>query len=133
MAFPTRTTIRLALCGATIVAAGAFSSAAHAQGGGPGSQMVVLPNPTPRPADPHDIFRDDPVARARQQQMLAVKRTQMHAQVVIDTNNILMLAQQIRNHHGTTPPSADATGSDIIGTEQIEKLAKRVKDNSKIQ
>ena len=110
----------------------AFASKASAQGG-PGSTQVVLPNPTPRPADPHDVFRDDPVARAREQQIQALKRTQMHAQVVLDANNILLLAQQIRDHRVTHDTTANATGSDLVNAQQIEKLAKRVKDNSKIQ
>ncbi len=131
MAFTARTTSQLALCSGILAAACALSpAAAHAQGGPP-TQIVSIPNPTPRPADPHDIFRDDPVARVRQQQLLALKRTQMHSQVVTDTNNILMLAQLIREHQATEASATNAAGSDIIGAEQIEKLAKRVKDNSK--
>jgi hypothetical protein len=109
-----------------------FEPATSAQAG-PGSQMVNLPNPTPRPDDPHAIFRDDPVERARQQQVQALKRTQMHAQVALDTNNILLLAQQIRDHHASNSSAAATAGSDLVSTQQIEKLAKRVKDNSKIQ
>ena len=130
MASTARTTSQLVLCSGILVAACAFSPAAHAQGGPP-TQIVSIPNPTPRPADPHDIFRDDPVARVRQQQQLALKRTQMHSQVVTDTDNILMLAQLIREHQATEASAANAVGSDIIGAQQIEKLAKRVKDNSK--
>jgi len=109
----------------------ALASRATAQGG-PGSRTVVLPNPTPRPDDPHDVFRDDPVAKAREQQIQALKRTQMHAQVAIDTNNILLLAQQIRDHRVSKDTSPTTTGNDLVGAQQIEKLAKRVKDNSKI-
>ena len=132
MSSTARTPRRLYFSLPLFLAVGAFSKAAHAQAG-PGSQMVILPNPTPRPADPHDIFRDDPVARARQQQALALKRTQMHAQVVTDTSYIVLLAQQVRDHHATRNTSATIEGSDLVGVEQIEKLAKRVKDNSKIQ
>ena len=130
MASSARTTSRLILCSGIFVAACALPSAVHAQGGPP-SQSVNVPNPTPRPLDPHDIFRDDPVARVRQQQLLALKRTQRHTQVVTDTDNILMLAQLIRVHQATAASAENAAGSDIIGTEQIEKLAKRVKENSK--
>jgi hypothetical protein len=115
-----------------LLLASAFAARASAQGG-PGSSQVILPNPTPRPVDPHDIFRDDPVARAREQQVQALKRTQKHAQVVIDANNILLLAQQIRDHRAINDTSGIADGADLVGAQQIEKLAKRVKDNSKIQ
>ncbi len=115
-----------------ILIASVFEPATSAQGG-PEPKSVILPNPTPRPDDPHDIFRDDPVARAREQRIQALKRTQMHAQVVIDANNILLLAQQIRDHRVSNDTSATTTGSDLVGSQQIEKLAKRVKDNSKIQ
>lgn len=117
---------------AFLVLACAHASMAHAQGG-PGSSTVVLPNPTPRPDDPHTIFRNDPVERAREQQIQALKRTQMHAQVVIDTGNILQLAQQIRDHRATHDTAATTPGSDLVNAQFIEKLAKRVKDNSKIQ
>ena len=117
---------------ALLLLACGLASRASAQGG-PGSHQVVLPNPTPRPDDPHDVFRDDPVEQARRQQALALKRTLMHAQVVIDTNNILLLAQQIRDHRVSHDTSPTTPGSDLVGAQQIEKLAKRVKDNSKIQ
>ena len=123
-----RFTVRLTF----LLAASAIASAAHAQGG-PGSHTVVLPNPTPRPDDPHDLFRDDPVAKARQQQTQALIRTQMHAQVVLDANNILLLAKQIHDRRTSSDPATTTTGSDLVDAQKVEKLAKRVKENSKIQ
>lgn len=107
-----------------------FAHPAHAQSG-PASQVVILPNPTPRPADPHDTFRDDPVLRAHQQQIIAQKRAKMHAKVVIDAKDILILAQQIRDHRAHN--DITATGLDLVGAQQIEKLAKQVKENTKVQ
>jgi hypothetical protein len=115
---------------ALLMGASSLAHTAHAQGG-PQSQVVILPNPTPRPADPHDTFRDDPVLRAREQQMIALKRAKMHAKVVSDAKDILVLAQQIRDHR--SHQDATATGSDLVGAQQIEKLAKQVKENTKVQ
>ena len=117
---------------AILVGSGMLTARASAQGG-PESKTVILPNPTPRPADPHDVFRDDPVQRARQQQAIAVKRAKMHAQMVNDTKDILVLAQQIRDHRVNHDATGSATGADLVSAQQIEKLAKQVKENANIQ
>lgn len=117
---------------AVLIGVGWFAPTALAQGG-PESQVVILPNPTPRPADPHDVFRDDPALRARQQQAIALKRAKLHAQMVSDTKDILLLAQQIRDHHVNQTAAGTATGSDLVGAQQIEKLAKQVKENANVQ
>ena len=98
-----------------------------------GSQVVNVPNPTPRPTDPHTVFRDDPVLRARQQQAIALKRAKVHAQMVSDTKDILLLAQQIREHRMNRDTADTSTGSDLVGAQQIEKLAKQVKENANVQ
>ena len=109
-----------------------FTGRALAQGG-PESHTVILPNPTPRPSDPHDVFRDDRVLRAHQQQAIALKRAKTHAQMVSDTRDILLLAQQIRDHRVNHDAASTSTGSDLVGAQQIEKLAKQVKENANIQ
>lgn len=123
---------RVAMSAALLAGSGLFPAQAFAQGG-PQSQTVTIPNPTPRPTDPHSVFRDDPVLRARQQQTLALKRSKMHTQMVSDTRDILLLAQQIRDHRVTHDADSTALGSDLVGAQQIEKLAKQVKVNANIQ
>jgi len=123
---------RIIVGAALLIGAECFAPKALAQSG-PESHMVILPNPTPRPADPHDVFRDDPALRARQQQAIALKRAKLHAQMVSDTKDILLLAQQIRDHHANQAASGTATGSDLVGAQQIEKLAKQVKENANVQ
>lgn len=119
---------RVAVAGLLLL--GAAATRASAQGG-PGSQTVILPNPTPRPEDPHSVFRDDPVRKAREQQAAALRRAQAHLQLHKDTRDILVLAQQIRDHrvnHSEVTPA-----SDLQSAQQIEKLAKRVLESSKVQ
>ena len=123
---------RVVISAAFLVGSGLFTARAFAQGG-PDSHQVILPNPTPRPADPHDVFRDDSALRAREQQAIALKRAKMHAQMVIDTKDILVLAQQIRDHRINHDAGGTATGSDLVSAQQIEKLAKQVKENANIQ
>ena len=123
---------RIIVGAALLIGAGCFAPKVLAQGG-PGSQVVNVPNPTPRPADPHDVFRDDPALRARQQQAIALKRAKVHAQMVSDTKDILLLAQQIRDHRVNQTAAGTATGSDLVGAQQIEKLAKQVKENANVQ
>lgn len=123
---------RVVISAALLVGSGLLVPRAFAQSGPP-SQMVNVPNPTPRPADPHEVFRDDPALRARQQQAIAVKRAKLHAQIVSDTKDILELAQQIRDHRVTHDATGTATGSDLVGAQKIEKLAKQVKENANVQ
>lgn len=121
----TMTVSLLLLIGAT-----ASGTRATAQSG-PGSQIVIVPNPTPRPEDPHAVFRDDPVRKAREQQAATLKRALARLQLQKDTRDILVLAQQIRDHN--VNHAEVATGSDILSAQQIEKLAKRVVETSKVQ
>ncbi len=109
---------------------GATVTRASAQGG-PGSQTVILPNPTPRPTDPHSVFRDDPLRKAQEQQAAALRRAQAHVQLRNDTRDILVLAQQILDHRVNN--SETASGSDLQSAQQIVKLAKRVLESSKVQ
>lgn len=127
-----RKTLTLLVGAALLIGVSWLTPAAHAQGGPP-SQMVNVPNPTPRPADPHEVFRDDPALRARQQQAIALKRAKLHAQIVSETKDILLLAQQIRDHRVNHDAAGTATGSDLVGAQQIEKLAKQVKENANVQ
>jgi len=129
---PLSGTVRRMVIGAALLGSGLSTARALGQAG-PESHTVILPNPTPRPSDPHDVFRDDPVLLARQQQAIALKRAKTHAQMVSDTRDILILAQQIRDHRVNHNATGTATGSDLVGAQQIEKLAKQVKENASVQ
>jgi hypothetical protein len=96
-----------------------------------GSQRLVLVDPTPRERDPHAVFADDPVQRRREKLAADLQRTERRKQIAADTDQLLVLAQQLRNsvvNHDTSVPA-----SDVMTAQKIEKLAKSVKDTMKQQ
>jgi hypothetical protein len=95
------------------------------------SQQIYLPDPTPRERDLHDVFSDNPVDRARQQQAVSVQKAKQRDQVVAETDQLVLLAQQLRDSisHSTEGPSVP----DVMTAQKIEKLAKSVKEQMKMQ
>lgn len=89
---------------------------------------VYIPDPTPRDRNLHDRYSDLPTSQQQQSRMAAMRHAQSRVQVAADTNEILVLAQQLRSHrirHETQtsgPP-------DTFTAQKIESLAKRVREN----
>jgi hypothetical protein len=103
-------------------------AAAHAQSTG----KVNLPDPTPRDRDLHELYGDNPVLREQQQRAAALRRTRQRVQIVADANEILLLAQQMREHLVKHDDSAQAP-PDAITARKIEALAKRVREEMQSQ
>lgn len=96
-----------------------------------GSQRLVLVDPTPRERDPHAVFADDPVQRARERLAADLQRTERRKQIALDTDQLLLLAQQLRNsvvNHDTSVHVPE-----VMTAQKIEKLAKSVKETMKMQ
>ena len=95
-------------------------------------QQIYLPDPTPRPPDLQREYGDDPVSRARQQQIALIKKEQRRQEVVTATDRLILLAGELRDE-----AAKHETGSSMraraVKAEEIEKLAKKVKENSKLQ
>jgi hypothetical protein len=105
----------------------AVPSIARAQSG-PSQRPIYLPDPTPRPPDLQRQYSNDPVARAKQQQAALLRAAQRRQQVVLDTNDLLQLAQELKDdlakHNDSPTMIPNATKP-----EEIEKLAKTIKQN----
>ncbi len=95
-----------------------------------GSQSIYLPDPTPRPPDLHREYSDDPVQRERQQQLARLRNAQLLQQVVLSTNSLSLLAQQLKDEVATHDKAAPMS-QEAMKAEEIEKLAKRVKEAMK--
>ena len=105
---------------------------ATAQATKPAQQPLYLPDPTPRPPDLEKKYETDPAEVARQKQLATIKAAQLRQQVVIATDKLLVLTQELeadveKREHGA------AMTPQVVKVEQIEKLAKTVKDKAKAQ
>lgn len=95
-------------------------------------QQIYLPDPTPRPPDLQREYGDDPVSRARQQQIALIRKAQRRQEILTTTDRLILLAAELRDetvkHETGTSMRANA-----VKAEQIEKLAKTVKEDTKLQ
>ncbi|MBV8281149.1 MAG: hypothetical protein JO347_03685 [Candidatus Eremiobacteraeota bacterium] len=91
-----------------------------------------IERPDPPPPDLQKIYGSNPGDQAKQQEAAALKSAQLRQQVVEATNKLYLLAQQLRNE-------VDAAGKDprtsinAATAAQIEKLAKTVREKTKMQ
>jgi hypothetical protein len=95
-------------------------------------QQINLPNPTPRDRDLHDVYKDDPAEKIRQQQAAMIRQAQLRQQAVAATDRLAQLAAQLKDdmekHELGGPLNPDAQKA-----AEIEKLAKTVKNSMKSQ
>lgn len=95
-------------------------------------QQIYLPDPTPRPPDLQREYGDDPVARARQQQIALLKKAQRRQEVLAATDRLILLAAELRNE-AAQHEAGRSMKANAAKAEQIEKLAKTVKEDTKLQ
>jgi hypothetical protein len=95
-------------------------------------QQIYLPDPTPRPPDLQREYGDDPVSRARQQQIALIRKAQRRQEILTTTDRLILLAAELRDE-----TVKHETGSSMkarsVKAEEIERLAKKVKEDSKLQ
>jgi hypothetical protein len=137
---PTRKTFlnRFSLERATFVASAALLLApllcpvamATAQNANPPKPVLNLPDPTPRPRDPHDIFSDDPTGAAQRQQANELHNSKRRAQVIATTDQLVQLAKQLRDDIAKNDPE-NPMFLNARNAEKIEKLAKSVREQMK--
>jgi hypothetical protein len=103
-----------------------------AQQQGPTQQHIELKDPTPRPPDLQKIYGASQADQAKQQEAATLKSAQLRQQAVEAANKLSLLAQQLRDDvssAGKDPRSS----SNAAKAAQIEKLAKTVREKTKIQ
>ena len=87
----------------------------------------ILPNPTPRPYDVRNRYDQNPAEKQKLEHAIAVKNQLRQERVVSDTEKLFLLAAQLKanvEQHS----KAGAPYPESLKAEQIEKLAKTVKD-----
>lgn len=104
----------------------------HAQSTKPPDQPLVLRDPTPRPPDLEKQYSTDPVEQARQEQLATIRAAQIRQQVVAATDKLIQLTQSLETEVAKRQQGATMTPQ-VVEAEQIEKLAKTVKDRTKAQ
>lgn len=110
----------------------AFCAASLPQQQGPTQQSIQLKDPTPRPPDLEKIYGSGQPDQAKQQEAAALKSAQVRQQVVEATNKLYLLAQQLHDDVASTGKDP-RTSLNAAKAAQIEKLAKSVREKTRMQ
>lgn len=94
--------------------------------------VVYVPDPTPRDRDLHDRYSETHASQQQQIRMAAMRLAQSRIQAVADTNEIVLLAHQLRSHRIQHETQASEP-ADPSTAQKIESLAKRVRENLQSQ
>lgn len=105
-----------------------YATAVHGQEQQP--SHVVIPNPTPRPPDLERELRNP--SDQRKQQANAMESQLRAREVWLESNQILLLAQQLEQElvTGKKPTSMSVKAAKVA---KIEKLAQSVQEKMKMQ
>ncbi len=87
---------------------------------------VELPNPTPRDPDLKQVFKDTPEDQQRQR-IVSVQNQLRAREIWLESNQILLLAQQLRQEVLSGKQSTSMRAN-AAKAGQIEKLAKSVQE-----
>lgn len=117
---------------AALIVVPMYGTGAAAQSTKPPTPPLNLPDPTPRPPDLEKKYETDSPELARQQQLAALKAAQIRQQVIVATDKLLLLTQELEADVGKHE-NGTAMTPQIVKAEQIEKLAKTVKERTKAQ
>jgi hypothetical protein len=94
----------------------------------PPASHVAIPNPTPREPDLEKVYGDDSKDQKKQQTLLL--QGQLRAREIwLESNQILLLAQQLQQEVLTKKSASMAANAAKVG--QIEKLAQSVQEKMK--
>jgi len=94
----------------------------------PPASHVAIPNPTPREPDLEKVYGDDSKDQKKQQTLLL--QGQLRAREIwLESNQILLLAQQLQQEVVTKKSASMAANAAKVG--QIEKLAQSVQEKMK--
>jgi hypothetical protein len=118
---------RFILCALILCAGTAFGQSNE----NPPSSHVVIPNPTPRQPDLEKVYADNPADQKKQQALLL--QSQLRAREIwLESNQILLLAQQLQQEIDSGKKSA-SMASNAVKVGKIEKLAQSVQEKMKVQ
>src|SRR5271165_421255 len=123
--------IRHVLAAGALLCAFCVASVSQTQQGQT-QQNIMLKDPTPRPPDLQKQYGGDPADQARQQQAALVRNALIREQVVKTTGKLCLLAEQLRDDVAKGSKDTPA-GINAAKAAQIEKLAKNVKDQMRMQ
>ena len=115
---------RFILC-AMILSAG---SALGQSNPNPPASHVAIPNPTPREPDLEKIYGDSS-ADLKKQQVLSLKSQLRAREIWLESNQILLLAQQLQQEIVAKKSATTSANATKVG--QIEKLAQSVQEKMK--
>ena len=101
---------------------------------GQASQRIYIPDPTPRPIDLHKKYGEDNDAaeRLKQQQLAIQKVAQRRQEIESDTDKLVVLAKELQNELAQRSKDSPK-GLGVAKAQQIEKLAKSVKEKMQTQ
>jgi hypothetical protein len=105
-----------------------LSPAAMAQNNAPPTK-VMIPNPTPRQPDLKQVYGDTPADQEKQQE-LSLQNQLRARDIWLESNQILLLAQQLQKEILSGKKSA-SMAANAAKAGQIEKLAKSVQQKMK--
>jgi hypothetical protein len=108
-----------------------ISLAAAAAGQNPPANHVIIPNPTPRPPDLKQALGDNP-ADQEKQATLSIQSQLRAREIWLESNQILLLAQQLQQEVLSGKKSASMEAN-AAKAGQIEKLAKSVQQKMKTE
>ena len=99
------------------------------------NQQIYLPDPTPRPPDlqrQYGTNNNDSVERMRQQQIAIQKMAQRRQEIESDTAKLVVLARELQIELAQRDKDSPK-GLGVAKAQQIEKLAKSVKEKMQTQ
>jgi hypothetical protein len=103
--------------------------AGTAFGQNPPQHEVVIPNPTPREPDLEKVYGDNP-ADQKKQEALSLQGQLSGREIWLESNQILLLAQQLQEEIVSGKKSASMSAS-AAKVGKIEKLAQSVQEKMK--
>ena len=100
-----------------------------AQNQPPASTHVVIPNPTPRPPDLKEELEN--TSKDQKQKAQSLKGQLRAREIWLESNQILLLAQQVQQEINSGKKNAAPLSQDAAKVAQIEKLARSVQEKLK--
>jgi hypothetical protein len=85
-----------------------------------------LPNPTPRQPDLQKLYDKDPAIQEKMLRAIAVKNELRQEKLISSTDKLVLLAHELKDR--VAMGKNDSMSGDSETAEQIERLAKMVKD-----
>jgi hypothetical protein len=105
------------------------SPGAFAQNQPPASTHVIIPNPTPRPPDLKEELENS--SKDQKQKALSLKAQLRAREIWLESNQILLLAQQVEQEINSGKKNPAPLSQDAAKVAQIEKLARSVQEKMK--